>query len=112
MGYNIDFKDVLLPEWQAWDGDGVSDIPGKDVTLKDGTKGSILINSVVIGVYNTTLNELYEAYMGTVFLRHIEKVEDKDQLETYLSDTDLDEAIIVYEKFMKREDSFVSKLNH
>jgi hypothetical protein len=43
MGYKIDFNEVLLTGWEAWD-TGRYDIPGKNVTLKDGTEGCIILN--------------------------------------------------------------------
>ncbi|PLS19098.1 hypothetical protein CVD28_01440 [Bacillus sp. M6-12] len=108
-GYQIEFKEVLMPNWEAWDGNGISDIPGKTVTLKDGTEGSILLNSEGVSVYRTNLDNLHKVDMGVVFVEHIETIADKHLLEVHLIDSDVEESIIVYEKFLKREESYVPR---
>ena len=107
MGYQIPFKDVLLEGWIGWDGNGISDIPAKDVTLKDGTHGGILLSSEGVSVYSAPTDKLYEEE-GEFFLAHAKNEDFYYELEGHLSTEDMKEAFLVYNKYMEREKSYQS----
>lgn len=94
-------KGVLLSNWVSWDGNGISDIPAKEVTLKDGTKASILVNGEGIGLYKATVKEMYTVEHGEVFIQWIDKYDEKDKLTPHLSNADIEEAFIVYQKYLE-----------
>ena len=85
MGYKIEFKSVLLEGWEPWDGSGVYDVPGKNVTLNDGTQGCILMDNTCISVFKGSLDDMNDE--GELFLDNVESIED-DKLLAHISKED------------------------
>lgn len=104
MGYKMDFKEVLLEGWEEWD-TGRYDIPGKNVTLKDGSAGSILISAEGASVYSQPLEAVYEDE-GNLFLENSELKDGTDNLDHYLSDADLAEVVEVFKKYQQYQASW------
>jgi hypothetical protein len=99
-------KDTLLPGWTTWD-TGNYDLPAKDVTLKDGRKGSIIIGTEGVCVYDRLLDDLAEAEdMGVCFIDMRETPDKFDELQYLLSEKDIEESKMVFEKYMEYEKSF------
>jgi hypothetical protein len=108
--YKINFKDILLPNWKSWD-TGNSNIPAKNVTLIDGKTGSLLVDDHGATIYSGTLDELAEHDdMIVSYLTNKETSDTFDELGHLLPAVDIEEAKIVFHKYLEREDSYVSEI--
>lgn len=97
-----EFKDVLIEGWEAWDS-GNYELPSKNVTLKDGTKGCIIIGEEGSCVYNKPLDTVNDVDqdMGESFLANSEEKNDTSRLTDYLSDEDIKEVEIVFNQYVE-----------
>ena len=102
MGYPYELNTVLLEGWQEWS-TGRSDIPGKNVTFKDGRTGSVLIGPEVITIYTTDLDNIFEDE-EIAFLDSATKVEE---LAPYFTEEQLDELTEMSVIYQEYEDSYV-----
>lgn len=106
MSNKKEFKDVLIEGWEAWD-TGNYDLPSKDVTLKDGTKGCVIVGQEGAFVYNrplATVNDV-DHDMGHSFLVNNEEKNGTNPLTDYLSDEDIKEVEVVSERYKEYQDS-------
>lgn len=111
MSYQISFEDVLLPGWCAWTGNGISEVPAKNVVLNNKAKGCVLIGSEGICVYKIphmdllNTQPLYEE--GNAIVAYISTIDHIEKLAHVLSASMLNEIYTVYNKYVERENSFI-----
>jgi hypothetical protein len=109
MSYKIKLEDVLLPTWEKWDGAGCYDIPGKNITLNNGLAGCILVDTQGIGIYNKGLDDINNGDgndEGELFIDFAETLTEADKLKAHISVEDVEEAKIVYSKYIDRDNSW------
>lgn len=104
----IKLEEIIMPGWDGWDGNGISTIPAKNVTLQDGTNGCIIIDGQCIAVYDKPHNILNDGTSendeGTCFVEMSETHEEADgAFNNILSQEDIEEAKAIYRKYLKSE---------
>lgn len=110
MSYQISLEEILLPKWQAWEGDGVSQLPARNVVFNSGAHGSLIMSSEGITLYNVRLHHLNTPRFdeSQTFMTGIDRIEHLDTLKHLLSDSILNEISSVWNKYIERENSFVA----
>jgi hypothetical protein len=104
MGYKIEFNETLLPGWEAWTGNGITDIPAKNITMNNGDKACLLVDHQGVGLYKADVDQLnVDVEEGEAF---VDFSETGDGLEYYLSPELIEECKTVLEKTQEREASF------
>jgi len=103
--YMMKFEEALLEGWEPWCA-GNYDLPAKNVTLKDGTKGCVIIDNEGIAVYSLPLETVNDDDMGAVFVEIAEQAEEVDQkLGNYVQENVRKEAKIVFKNYLKHQKS-------
>lgn len=94
-----EFKDVLMEGWLSWDR-GSEYIPGKDVTLKQGVKGCVLVDEDGATVYSQPMDRVNEGDMADCLMDFSKDFTETSSLNAYLSEEDVKEAEHVFKRYM------------
>lgn len=99
-----EFKAVLMEGWLSWDR-GSEYIPGKDVTLKQGVKGCVLVDEDGATVYSQPMNRVNEGDMADCLLDFSKDFTESSSLNAYLTKEDMKEVTDVFNRYMAYDET-------